>query len=383
MKKLLSILLSTIMLLSAIIIVPTASAKEIRSGDYSYKFLDDGTISITRYYGRDKNLKLPEEIDGYKVTKISNYAFSPRGFALLNKFDSVVISNTIVTIGIDAFLDCKIKAFRFGNNVRYISNTPLREGIVCDKIKVPKNNKYFTSKSGVLFTKSMDKIMLYPQYKKGSRYTIPNGVKTTATCTFLENRYLKTVKFPKTLTSIGECAFAFSRIEKLDLSGNIKVIKEQAFLCCEKLKSIHIPKNIVSVEKQAFARCTNVSKITFDANKNLSINSGAFANIDKLKTLTVPNVSGDSVFVSCGNLQKITIPSNVKTITKEEFWDCQMLKTVTVPKTVTKIGDYSLGYKDNDWDGGSEKIKGFTIKGKKGSTAHKYAKKNGFKFVAI
>ena len=69
MKKLLSILLSTIMLLSAIIIVPTASAKEIRSGDYSYKFLDDGTISITRYYGKDKDLKLPEEIDGKKVTK--------------------------------------------------------------------------------------------------------------------------------------------------------------------------------------------------------------------------------------------------------------------------------------------------------------------------
>ena len=382
MKRLISITLTIIMVLSAIIIVPTASAKEIRSGDYSYKFLDDGTISITNYYGKDKNLKLPEEIDGYKVTKISNGAFATRK-ASLNKYDSVTISDTIVTIGRDAFVECKIKEFRFGNNVRYISNTPLRGGIVCDKITVPKNNKYFTSKSGVLFTKSMDKIMLYPQYKKISKYTIPNGVKTTATRAFWENKYLKTVKFPKTLTSIGECAFAYSPIEKLDLSGNIKVIKEHSFLNCKRLKTIKIPKNIVSIGKQAFAGCTNVSKITFDANKKLSIKSGAFANIDKLKTLTVPNVSGDSVFTSCDNLQKITIPSNVKTITKEEFWDCPKLKTVTVPKTVTKIGDYSLGYKDNDWDGGSEKIEGFTIKGKKGSTAHKYAKKNGFKFVSI
>ncbi|MGN1126431.1 MAG: leucine-rich repeat protein, partial [Ruminococcus sp.] len=101
------------------------------------------------------------------------------------------------------------------------------------------------------------------------------------------------------------------------------------------------------------------------------------------KTLTVPKVTGDSVFDSCDNLQKITIPSNVKTITKGEFWNCPKLKTVTVPKAVTKIGDYSLGYKENDWDYSSEKIKGFTIKGKTGSTAHKYAKKNGFKFVAI
>ena len=42
----------------------------------------------------------------------------------------------------------------------------------------------------------------------------------------------------------------------------------------------------------------------------------------------------------------------------------------------------AFGYTDDGYDG-YEKIKGFTIKGKKGSTAHKYAKKNGFKFVAI
>lgn len=382
MKRLISILLTTIMLLSAIIIVPTASAKEIRSGDYSYKLLDDGTISITKYYGKDKNLKLPEEIDGYKVTKISNYAFSPR-VALFKKFDSVIISNSIVTIGRDAFLDCKIKAFRFGNNVRYISNTPLREGIVCDKITVPKNNKYFTSKSGVLFTKSMDKIMLYPQEKKGSSYTIPKGVKTTSTRTFYVNKYLKEVKFPKTLTSIGESAFAYStRLEKVDFSGNLRNIGDRAFTDCEKLKNINIPKNIVKIGIAAFAGCENVEKINIDANKNLEIYKGAFAECKSVEKLIVPKVYEDWVFAYCGWLEKITIPANVKTIKAFEFFGCLELKTVTIPKTVTRIEEKAFGFTDDGYDG-YEKIKGFTIKGKKGSTAHKYAKKNGFKFVSI
>ena len=383
MKKLISITLTIIMVLSAIIIVPTASAKEIRSGDYSYKFLDDGTISITRYYGKDKNLKLPEEIDGNKVTKISNYAFSPRGFALLNKFDSVVISNTIVTIGRDAFLGCKIKEFRFGNNVRYISNTPLREGIVCDKIIVPKNNKYFTSKSGVLFTKSMDKIMLYLKEKKGSSYTIPKGVKTTSTRTFYENKYLKEVKFPKTLTSIGNSAFAYStRLEKVDFSGNLRNIGTFAFTDCKELKTINIPKNIVKIGKSAFSGCENVEKINIDANKNLKIYNWAFANCNSVEKLVVPKVYEDGVFAYCGWLEKITIPANVKTIKVFEFLGCLELKTVTIPKTVTCIEEKAFGYTDDGYDG-YEKIKGFTIKGKKGSTAHKYAKKNGVKFVAI
>ncbi|MGN0461842.1 MAG: leucine-rich repeat protein [Ruminococcus sp.] len=381
MKKLISITLTIIMVLSAIIIVPTASAKEIRSGDYTYKLLDDGTISIAQYYGRDKNLKLPEKIDGYNVTKISNYAFTKRK-ALLNKFDSVTVSDTIVTIGRDAFYECTINNFNFGKSVRYISNAPLREATIRYKITVPKENKYFTSKSGVLFTKSMDKIMLYPKYKSGSSYTIPNGVKTTATSAFQENKYLKRIEFSKTLKSIGKWAFSFiNNLEKVDFSGRIKTVGEHAFSGCDNLKSIIIPKNVLTIDEFAFAGCCKLNKISIAPNSKLKIKKGAFVNIG-VSSLTIPKVMGEAVFANCRKLKNITIPSNVKTITKEEFWNCPKLKTVTIPKTVTKISDKAFGYIDNGY-GGSEKIEGFTIKGKTGSTAHKYAKKNGFKFVAI
>ena len=76
--------------------------------------------------------------------------------------------------------------------------------------------------------------------------------------------------------------------------------------------------------------------------------------------------------------------TGIKTIDKEAFFNCKKLKTITIPKSVKKIGKRALGYiwKNNH----SNTIickDGFTIKGYKGTAAEKYAKQNGFKFVAI
>jgi hypothetical protein len=364
MKKLLSITLTIIMVLSAIIIVPTASAKQFKSGDYKYKILEDGTASITKYLGFGKNIKdikIPDKIDGYKVTKVSNYALETnnivtQGFPKLN---SVVFPDSIITIGKYAINNCRVKSITLGKNVRYISNSPFSGVSHLKKIKLAKGNKYFILKNGVLFNKDMTKLLVYPEAKSGSKYSIPNGVKVISSEAFYSNENLKKVIFPYTLKTIGELAFTGS----------------------DKLESITIPNNVVSIGRGAFADCENITKITIIPNSKLKIYGGAFINVG-VTSLVVPKVTGDNIFEDCKNLKKITISSKVKTITHEEFLGCSNLKTVTIPKTVTKIGKYSLGYASVGYYG-YEKIKGFTIKGKKGSAAHKYAKSNGFKFVAV
>ena len=57
-------------------------------------------------------------------------------------------------------------------------------------------------------------------------------------------------------------------------------------------------------------------------------------------------------------------------------------ESVTVPKSVTNIGNYALGYRfDNDYY--INKIDGFIIYGYKNTAAEKYAKENGFVFIAL
>ena len=66
------------------------------------------------------------------------------------------------------------------------------------------------------------------------------------------------------------------------------------------------------------------------------------------------------------------------TIGNRAFLGCTSLKCITIPKKVVSIGKKAFGYKSY-----SKKIKCFTIKGYKGTAAEKYAKKNGFKFIAL
>ena len=135
------------------------------------------------------------------------------------------------------------------------------------------------------------------------------------------------------VTSIGEFAFiGFSYLNSVSISNTVTSIGGEAFRDCEALKSITIPNGVASI--------------------------GGFA------------------FSGCSSLKSVTLSSGVTSIGRYAF-DVPCLKSITIPSSVTSIGDYAFGY-----DNGS-KISSFTIYGKSGSAAEKYAQKNGFTFVAI
>ena len=63
--------------------------------------LEDGTLSISRYYAKDETYTIPPEINGKKVTQIKQYAFAR------NKYlKSIVISENVKEIGQHAFSGC-------------------------------------------------------------------------------------------------------------------------------------------------------------------------------------------------------------------------------------------------------------------------------------
>ncbi len=49
--------------------------KTFTSGDYEYALLDDGTVEITRYKGKEERLAIPDMLDGKTVTSIGDSAF--------------------------------------------------------------------------------------------------------------------------------------------------------------------------------------------------------------------------------------------------------------------------------------------------------------------
>ena len=69
--------------------------------DFEYE-IDEGRVTITGYTGKDRDVVIPDEIEGLPVTRIGSYAFQYCALGLT----SITLPNSITTIGDRAFQDC-------------------------------------------------------------------------------------------------------------------------------------------------------------------------------------------------------------------------------------------------------------------------------------
>ncbi len=70
--------------------------------DFHYNILENGTVEITDYSGNDIELEIPSEIDGKKVSRIGEYAFSE-----CEKLRNLTIPDSVISIGKFSFYRCK------------------------------------------------------------------------------------------------------------------------------------------------------------------------------------------------------------------------------------------------------------------------------------
>ena len=183
-------------------------------------------------------------------------------------------------------------------------------------------------------------------------------------------------------------AYAFydcDALEKVTFTDSVVEIEDNAFEYCSYLKEVEIGKNIEKIGYCAFASCGRIEKVntTMTANEwsqldlrdwrsnpasyagNLYINgellenvvlSGittikpcTFFGIDSIKHVSIPDtveVIGKSAF-SGTSIENLTLPEGVARIEDEAFSSCDVLKSVTLPKSLTYIGLYGFEKSEN------------------------------------
>ena len=160
-----------------------------------------------------------------------------------------------------------------------------------------------------------------------------------------------------TVTSIGNSAFSScSGLTSITIPSSVTSIGYYAFRSCTGLTSITIPSSVTSIGNSAFSGCSNLMNIVVvDDNPEYSSLDGIVFNKDKTKiilcldnkkgSVTIPSSVtsiGDYAFSGCSGLTSIDIPSGVTLIERSAFSGCRGLTSVTIPSGVTLIRDYAF-----------------------------------------
>lgn len=178
-------------------------------------------------------------------------------------------------------------------------------------------------------------------------------VTSIASEAFLNNKTIKHIYMPDTITNIGNSAFRGSTLEEIKLPDTVSVIGTSAFAGCN-IKEISLSDNVTSIGFSAFSDTElEYIKIPFIGGSQTSTNDyigyifGAteyFRNTAHLpSTLCEVELSAKCVkipayaFYGCSSIKTVTIGSSVKSIGNNAFAECTSIESIYIPANVTDI----------------------------------------------
>jgi len=132
--------------------------------------------------------------------------------------------------------------------------------------------------------------------------------------------YLKSIKLPESLVSIGqECFLGCDDLTRIDFPPTLAEIGKGAFSKAG-FTSVLLPARLEKVGDYAFLGCKNLESVSF-SNPDTVIGAGAFAK--------------------CA-LTKIVLPEHLSEIQSEVFRENKRLSSIVLPKSVEAVWEYAF-----------------------------------------
>ena len=277
------------------------------------------------------------------ILSIGRYAFS--GCKNLKK---ISIPVSVEIIGLAAFSGSGIESIHLPANLKTISTAAFSG---CTNLK------------SVEFPAGLTKIENMAFEKSGLiRMELPDTVTTMGSGVFSECPNLEFVKLPRNLEIIELSMFEkCAKLQSVVFPENVKVIGRWAFMWCDELQNFTLPESVETIGLQAFIDCESLTEVTIPANVTI-IEQNSFSGCGKLRAIYVAEgnpayQSVDGVLMTkdgtmvhtCPGAKEGTfvIPNGVTTIASLAFFDCQNLKRLVIPATLTTINERGFDFCDN------------------------------------
>ena len=357
-----------------------------------YEESENGTVTITKFVSSSStDIELPSTIDGKSVTSIGDRAFNAYDIDACSNLTSIIIPdsvtsigdyaffrcislanitipNGLTSIGEDAFCECtslvdvtipdsvtSIGQYAFSNctsltnvtipdSVTSIGVGTFSECTSLTEIIVDSNNQSYTTEDGILFDKNLETILCYPGGKTGN-FTIPDSVTSIGDSAFYDCTGLTGIIIPDSVTSIGGLAFeSCTSLTNVIIPDSVTSIGDYAFDWCTSLTTITIPDSVTNIGRWAFESCTSLTSVIIPGSVT-SIEGGTFCNCTNLTTITIPDSVtsiGEYAFEYCTNLTDVTIPDSVTSIENSAFLGCDNLTDIYYKGTEAKWNKISI-----------------------------------------
>ena len=299
----------------------------------------DGTYAeVIGYEGTASNVIIASEYQGLPVTVIYREAFYGKGNII-----SVIIPDSVTTIGVSAFKLC--------SNLSYV--------IIGKDINVIEESAFYgcheslyTEEGDIKYVGSGDNpyaVVIEATNKNMSSYTINEKARVIAENAFNSCNRLRSIEVPNGVVGIGNGAFAnCTDLSSVVIPDGVITIGSRAFEYCSRLESVIIPDSTTYLGEAAFFYCFSLNSAII-GNKIKIIGNNTFDSCDNLSYLVIgKSVTsiGNSAFVNCHSLTSIVLPNSLTFIGEWVFSNCYNLISVVIPKSVTNIGRYSFSYCD-------------------------------------
>ena len=352
---------------------------------FQYRVIDNGSVAVWNCYNNQDTVIIPDVVTfnnvKYTVVAIYGGTFWGKDYIV-----SVIIPNTVTSIGQSAFQECEnlssvvmpnsitnignwaftycpnLTSFTIPDSVKHIGaaifgdctnlTTLDYNARNCNGVSVGTYHPFsYSSISTINIGDDVEKIPENFLYDMDSITTInfSNNITHIGKKAFAYYDGFTTLNLPDSITHIGEEAFLeCDNLSSITLTNNLTYIGIGAFKGCGSLSSITIPNNVTHIDDEAFEDCINLNSVDFLTNNLTYIGDGAFKNCTSLNTFVVPN-SVDSLgklygyalypgtFEGCSSLTKITLGKNLKYISEATFNNCTSLQTLvslaTIPPT--------------------------------------------------
>ncbi len=300
----------------------------------------------------------------YRVTGIySTSNFSNGAFYNCSDLTSLIIPDSLISIGSWAFYNCSnLTSITIPNSV-----TSIGDGAFC-------NCSSLTS------------------------ITIPNSVTSIRDSAFKNCSSLTSIAIPNSVTSIGFYAFSNcsslngvtienieswlnisftysssnplyyahhlyignNEVTELIIPEGITQIKNYTFYNCSSLTSVTISNGVTSIGNEAFRGCDNLYIVNNLSQLNITVgysdngNIASYAHLvisdEEFSTDKIEEIEGvvyykesannyHALYVTDKTTTSVTLNENTTNICRYSFYNCSSLTSITIPNTVTSIGD--------------------------------------------